>query len=99
MKIINLIPSTRKHKRFEVILSNNKSYHFGLEGAKTYIDGASKQKRDAFLARHLENPLEKNLIHNLIPSPALFATALMWLTPSLEKNINILNKLLSDKYN
>lgn len=94
MKIINLIPSTRKHKRFEVILSNNKSYHFGLDTAKTYIDGASKQKRDSFLARHLNNPLEKKLIYNLIPSPALFATALLWNTPSLEDNINILNNLL-----
>jgi hypothetical protein len=94
MKIINLIPSTRKGKRFEVILSNNKSYHFGLDGADTYIDGASKQKRDAFLARHLNNPLEKKLIQELIPSPALFATYLLWNKPSLEENIKILNKLL-----
>jgi len=97
MKIINLIPSTRKGKRFEVILSDGKSYHFGLDGADTYIDGASKQKRDAFLARHLNNPLEKKLIQELIPSPSLFATYLIWLTPSLEDNIKILNKLLSEK--
>jgi len=32
--------------------ANGKVVHFGLDGAKTYIDEGNKTKRDAYLARH-----------------------------------------------
>jgi hypothetical protein len=95
MKIISLEKSTRKDKKYKVVMSDNKEYHFGLKGSVTYIDDASKEKRDAFLARHMNNPLEKKLIENLVPSPSLFSVYLLWNTPSLEKNVKILNRLLS----
>ena len=95
MKIESLEKSTRVNKKYVVKMSDGKEYHFGLKGSVTYIDGASKEKRDAFLARHMNNPLEKKLIENLVPSPALFSVYLLWNTPSLEKNVKILNRLLS----
>jgi hypothetical protein len=95
MKIESLEKSNRKDKKYVVLMSDGKSYHFGLKNAITYVEGATKQKRDAFLARHLNNPLEKNLIENLIPSPALFSVYLLWDTPSLDENIKKLNRLFS----
>ena len=95
MKIVSLEKSNRKDKKYVVLLDNGKSYHFGLKNAITYVEGATKEKRDAFLARHLNNPLEKKLIENVIPSPALFSVYLLWNTPSLEKNIKILNRMFS----
>ena len=95
MKIESLEKSTRVNKKYVATMSDGKEYHFGLKGSVTYIDGASKEKRDAFLARHVNNPLEKKLIENLVPSPALFSVYLLWNTPSLEKNLKILNRLLS----
>ena len=94
MKIVSLEKSTHKNKKYKVVLSDGSIYHFGLKNSKTYIEGASKQTRDAFLARHLNNPLEKKLIENMTPSPALFSVYLLWATPSLENNIKILNRLL-----
>lgn len=95
MKIVSLEKSNRKDKKYVVLLDDGKSYHFGLKNAITYVEGATKQKRDAFLARHLNNPLEKKLIENLVPSPALFSVYLLWNTPSLEDNVKILNRLFS----
>jgi hypothetical protein len=95
MKIVSLEKSNRKDKKYVVLLDDGKSYHFGLKNAITYVEGATKQKRDAFLARHLNNPLEKKLIENLVPSPALFSVYLLWQSPSLENNIKLLNRLFS----
>ena len=95
MKIVSLEKSTRENKKYKAVMDTGKEYHFGLKGSVTYIDGASKEKRDAFLARHMNNPLEKKLIENLVPSPALLSVYLLWNTPSLEKNLKILNRLLS----
>ena len=95
MKIVSLEKSNRKDKKYVVLLDDGKSYHFGLKNAITYVEGATKQKRDAFLARHLNNPLEKKFIENLVPSPALFSVYLLWNTPSLEDNVKILNRLFS----
>lgn len=94
MKIVSLEKSTNKNKKYKVEMDDGSIYHFGLKNSKTYIEGASKKTRDAFLARHLNNPLEKDLIDNMTPSPALFSVYLLWATPSLENNIKILNKLL-----
>lgn len=95
MKIVSLEKSTRENKKYKAVMDTGKEYHFGLKDSVTYIDGASKEKRDAFLARHMNNPLEKKLIENLVPSPALLSVYLLWNTPSLEKNLKILNRLLS----
>jgi hypothetical protein len=95
MKIVSLEKSNRKDKKYVVLLDDGKSYHFGLKNSISYVEGATKQKRDAFLARHLNNPLEKKLIENLVPSPALFSTYLLWNTPSLENNIKLLNRMFS----
>jgi hypothetical protein len=94
MKIVSLEKSTQKNKKYQVVLSDGSIYHFGLKNSKTFVEGATKQTRDAFLARHLNNPLEKDLIENMTPSPALFSVYLLWATPSLDNNIKILNSLL-----
>ena len=44
--------STRKGKRFMATYANGGVIHFGQEGGKTYVDGATKAARDAYLARH-----------------------------------------------
>ena len=96
MKIISLEDSNRKNKRYKITMDDGKEFHFGLKDALTYIDGADLKKRNAFLKRHLNNPLEKELIKNLIPSPALFATYILWNTNDIDKNIKILNNKFAD---
>ena len=94
MKILKVLKSDRKDKKYKAILDNGKEIHFGLKGSETYISGAAKQKRDNYLKRHLGNPLEKNLIQNNVMSPALLSAKLLWNTPSLEKNLKLLNEKL-----
>jgi len=95
-QIRDLALSTRDKKRFKVILNNGASFHFGLKTGRTFLDHHDKTKRDNYWKRHLNSPNEKELIENLIPSPALFSAYLLW-GPwhDLIKNIKYLNDLFT----
>jgi hypothetical protein len=98
-RIVDIITSDRDKKRFKIVLNNGKMYDFGSRGSQTYIDHHNKQKRDAYIKRHTASPLERNLISNLVPSPALFAAAILWGPyESIDDNIKHLNKAF-EKYN
>ena len=97
MKIVSIEESPRKNKRFRVFLDDGNHYDFGLLDGSTYIDHHDKRKRGAYRARHMNNKNEKELIDNLVPSPALFSMFLLW-GPSIEldKNIRLLNNLFNE---
>jgi hypothetical protein len=102
VQIIKIDRSNRLTKRFKVILDNGKEYNFGQafpdeKHPITFIDGASKEKRDAYIKRHLGNKTESQLINYLVPSPSLFSMYLLWNTNSLENNIKILNDMFKKK--
>lgn len=93
VKISSIGKSPKKMKRFRILINENnepKKYDFGLLGGQTYIDHADKDKRDAYIKRHMANQIENKLIRNLIPSPALFSMKLLW-GQSSDLNINIRN--------
>jgi hypothetical protein len=103
--IIDVKPSPLKTKRFRATIlkhdGKQQKIDFGLKDGVTYIDNmrTSQEKRN-YVARHLANKREKYLIENLIPSPALLSTYLLWgPTKSLEKNVKELNKLWKIKSN
>ena len=88
--------SPRKNKRFRISLEDGRYFDFGLVDGSTYIDHHDKIKRKNYRARHIGNEKERNLINNLILSPALFSYYLLWgESTDLNKNIQSLNKLLS----
>ena len=97
MKIVKLIKSPRKNKRLRVYLDDNRYFDFGLDTGETFIDNHDTKKKQNYHKRHLGNKTEKYLIENLIPSPALFSWSLLWQTPSLNDNVEILNKLFENK--
>jgi hypothetical protein len=81
IEILELINSPKAGKRFRIVINEDgviHHYDFGAKNGSTYIDHQDKKKRAAFQARHLGNPIEAYRIHNLIPSPALFAFRLLW---------------------
>ena len=93
-KIIKLVKSPRKNKRYRIYLENNEYFDFGLDGAKTgaYIDHANKKKRDNYRKRHYAQ--EKKLIDSLTPSPALYSYYLLWGdSTDINKNIEKLNRM------
>jgi len=98
VKIIEVIDSPKKNKRFRVYMDDGKHYDFGLDTGSTYIDHHDKQKRLAYIARHLGNLREKKLIDNLIPSPALFSMVLLWgKHTNIEDNIKYLNRMFKTR--
>ncbi len=70
--------SKAKNKRFYVVY-NGKLINFGQPGANTYADGASKQKRDAFRARHSRIKLKDGtLAYKNKNQPAFWSYNLLW---------------------
>ena len=94
---MELYLSDRPNKRFVVVFGDEKFYFGSLTG-HTYIDGATIKQRDAYRKRHLNNPLEHDLITNLVHSPSLFSYHISW-GDSRDpiKNLKALNALMSHK--
>ena len=85
IQILELIASPKPYKRFRIKIREGdkniaviKAYDFGLDTGMTYLDHEDIKKREAYWARHCGNKSEKQLIENLIPSPALFSARLLW---------------------
>ena len=97
--IINIESSDKPNKRYVVFMDNGKSYHFGLKNAQTYIDHENKLKRKNYWARHYANEREKYLIDNLIASPSLFSSYILWGPKTkIVNNIDYLNLLWKQKH-
>jgi hypothetical protein len=96
--IVEIKPSPLKNKRLRVYLTNGKTYDFGFKGGSTYIDHHNEQLRLNYIKRHGGNVKEAYLIHNLIPSPALFSMYLLWgKSTDLNENVKYLNEKFSEK--
>ena len=103
-KILDINYSKKDNKRFVIQIADYKEnkikkFDFGLSNGNTYIDHKDKTKRLNYFLRHYNNPLEKNLIDNLILSPSLLSLFILWgKYDNLEDNIIHFNKIIN-KYN
>lgn len=98
MQIINIYKSSKKNKRFKVVLDDDSAYDFGLKDGSTYIDHHDKVKRENYRKRHLASRGEYNLITSLTPSPSLFSYYILWGDKkNIYDNIKLLNKALKNK--
>ena len=71
-----------------------KRFHFGYDGAYTYLDGASDAVREAYRKRHYANATEKKLIDGLTPSASLLSYYLIWgESRNMDENIKTLNRM------
>jgi hypothetical protein len=96
--IVQVIKSPVKNKRYRAYIKRKDGttdyYDFGFEFGKTFIDGRTEDERKNYLARHLANKTEKQLITNLVPSSSLLSAYLLWgKSRDLETNIKHLNDL------
>lgn len=52
-KLVKFGKSSQDKKRFVAVFKDpSRTVHFGLKGADTYLDGASKETRDNYRKRH-----------------------------------------------
>lgn len=104
MKIVKIIKSPVKNKRFRVYMDDGEHYDFGLDKPVngTYIDHHDNQIRDNYRKRHLGNDREYELISTLTPSASLFSYYILWGDyTNINNNIKMLNKIFDykKKYN
>lgn len=99
MKILRIVDSPLKTKRFRIYLDNNKHFDFGVKDKhETYIDHHDKTRRERYRQRHYNSERERPYIENIVPSSALFSYYILWgESTSIKNNISHLNKLLKNK--
>ena len=51
MKTVDIKSSTKKHKRYCVLMDNGEKYDFGLDKGQTYIDNHDTNKRTNYWKR------------------------------------------------
>lgn len=95
IQILKVEKSDKPNKKFKVWLSDFKKIYIGIPTSISYIDGATIEKRNAYLKRHFNNPKEAEKIKNFIMSPSLLSYYLTW-GPyrNINKNVDYLNELL-----
>ena len=82
-KIVSIEYSKYKNKRFKADVINYKNnkiitFNFGDKNGSTYIDHKDKIKRFNYYLRHFNNPLEKEIIENLIMSNSILSLFVLW---------------------
>ena len=93
IKLIDVIPSTRKDKKlmaiFEVNYNTLYKIHFGSKFRKTFIDHRDLKKKANYMKRHIalgtedyEDPL----------TPASLSMFLLWNKPTLEESLEDFKK-------
>ena len=93
MKIIDVIDSPRKGKKYRAIFDDESYIDFGLLGSSTFLDHKSLKKRHNYWARHYGNDTERELLNWVIPSPSVLSAFLLWNKPTLEESIKDLNNI------
>ena len=90
LKLIEFGKSNRDGKKLKIVLMKDgkkKTYHFGSDISTTYSEGASKNKRDNYIARHKirENWEEVN--------PGSLSRYILWgKHQSIRRNLNLFLK-------
>jgi hypothetical protein len=93
VKIINVIDSPRKTKKYRAIFNDDTYIDFGLRGSSTYLDHKDKKKRENYWKRHVGSENERELLHWVIPSPATLSALLLWNKETLGDSIKDLNHI------
>lgn len=85
---IELIPSTRKDKRFTMLFYDNnklhKRVHFGMAGGKTYLEHKDCDIRHSWIKRHEVRGEFDNFM-----TPSSLSYHLLWMGPSLSENLDM----------
>lgn len=84
MNQIILKPSTRKTKKWMVILPNNKTVHFGAKGMSDYTIHKDPERKKLYIGRHkkIESKFWTHKKANL-GRPSYWSRYLLWGKPSL----------------
>ena len=73
--LIDFKKSKKKGKKYEIILlidGKKRSFHFGSNVSKTFVEGASIQKRNNYLKRHSVNEIWNEI------NPGSLSAGILW---------------------
>lgn len=79
-------PSTRKDKKYMVLI-DNKKLHFGAAGMSDFTIHKDEKRKDNYISRH-----QKNENWNDIKTAGFWSRWILWNLPSLEASVKDTNK-------
>lgn len=91
MRLIDVIPSTRKGKKYTAIFcecegksvcTKKKKVHFGSAGSQTYLDHRDEKKKENYIARHRASEDWNDRV-----TPGALSYHLLWNKPTLKESI------------
>jgi hypothetical protein len=88
IEIITIKPSTRKGKKYMVILSNGKTIHFGAKGYEDYTTHQDPKRKERYIARH------KHMGFDDPNTPRFWSRYLLWEDPSMDTALKKIEKKL-----
>jgi hypothetical protein len=91
MKLLSIVRSERKGKRYKAIFDDGTTTHFGQDGGSTFIDHQDEDKRKAYIARHSKN----NEDWSDPTTPGALARFILWERPSLREAVKTFKKRFS----
>ena len=86
MKLLSIKPTPPTDPKKYIATFDSKTIKFGSKGSKTYAEGASKEKQEAYLARHRVNE-NWNAIN-----PGSLSRYVLWSAPSITGGIKNFKK-------
>lgn len=71
--------SDRPNKKLKIITPSGKTVHFGLKGSQTFLEGATKEKRKSYQARHSKIKLKDGrLAYKVKYTPSYLSWWILW---------------------
>ena len=84
---IVISPSQRSDKKFKAVIDNNKTIHFGSQGASDFTLHKSEERKQRYINRHQENE------DGADPKTAgFYAKNILWNKPTIQASIKDTNQ-------
>lgn len=91
MSTYTLINSTRKGKKYAIIISGDrtKTVHFGADGYEDYTTHKDPKRKEAYISRHEKN---EDWTANGIKTAGFWSRWLLWNKPTIRGSLSNINK-------
>ena len=87
MTRVEISPSTKTNKKFQAVIDNRKTVHFGAHGASDFTVHENKTRKQLYINRH-----RKNEDWNDPKTAGFYAKNILWNKPTIQASIEDTNQ-------
>ena len=87
MTRVQISPSSRKDKKFQAVIDNNRTVHFGARGMSDFTLHKNAERKDKYINRH-----QKNEDWTDPQTAGFYAKNILWNKPTIQASIKDTNQ-------